>query len=66
MITDHKIHNGVKEVIEYFKWDSVEYCIIPKNKTSKLMHFFLKSVTSKFKGVKGFGCVLWELLVNLH
>ncbi|HDR7524098.1 MULTISPECIES: glycosyltransferase family 52 [unclassified Bacillus cereus group] len=52
VITDHKIHNGVKEVIEYFKWDSVEYCIIPKNKTSKLMHFFLKSVTSKFKGSK--------------
>lgn len=49
IITDHKIHNGVKEAIEYFKWDSVEYCIISKNKTSKLIHVFSRAIASKFK-----------------
>lgn len=52
IITDHKIHNGVKEAIEYFKWDSVEYCIISKNKTSKLIHVFSRAIASKFKKKK--------------
>ncbi|AIY73028.1 TPA: glycosyltransferase family 52 [Bacillus tropicus] len=47
IIIDYKLHTGVREALNYFKWDSIKINIVSEIKAIKFMYLILNIIGSK-------------------